>query len=269
MPQLTTMKLAEIKIESQVRKNFDEEELRRLGENIKRYGLLQPLLVRKDGVLLAGERRYRAILLMGIKEAQVIVTEKVLTDSEVRLIQLTENMHRADLSGNEKWQACAELMCMNPAWQMKDLAEHLHLDPSMVTRLLSPSKCIPTVQEALRANTITIRDCYAISQLPEEKDQQGLLNLRLAPGGKLADVEQHSRKARKASNGTAATIRVTRIKCEVPGKGATVVVSGEAISLEDMIEALGELMKEAKKASERGLDAKTFERVCRDLAKKV
>ena len=55
----------------------------------------------------------------------------------------------------------------------------------------------------------------------------------------------------------------------MPGKGATVVVSGEAISLEDMIEALGELMKEAKKASDRGLDAKTFERVCRDLAKKA
>jgi hypothetical protein len=54
----------------------------------------------------------------------------------------------------------------------------------------------------------------------------------------------------------------------VPGKGATIVVSGEAISLGDMIEAMTELLKEARKASERGLDAKTFERVCRDLAKK-
>ena len=148
MPQLTTMKLADIRTEAQVRKSFDEEELRLLGENIKRFGLLQPLLVRKDGVLLAGERRYRAMLLMGIREAQIIVTEKALSDSEVRLIQLTENMHRADLTGYEKWLACTELMCMNPEWQMKDLAEHLRLDPSMVTRLLSPSKCVPAVQQA-------------------------------------------------------------------------------------------------------------------------
>ena len=63
-------------------------------------------------------------------------------------------------------------------------------------------------------------------------------------------------------------MKVSRIKCQVPGKGATVVVSGEAISLEDMIEAMTELLKLAKKESEKGLDAKTFERVCRDLAKK-
>ena len=47
-----------------------------------------------------------------------------------------------------------------------------------------------------------------------------------------------------------------------------VVVSGEAISLEDMIEALVELLRLAKKESEKGLDARTFERVCRDLARK-
>jgi ParB/RepB/Spo0J family partition protein len=263
MPQMTTMKLADIRIEVQVRKTFDQEELRRLGENIKQYGLLQPLLVRKDGVLLAGERRCRAMLLMGIKEAQVIVTEKVLSDSEVRLIQLTENMHRSDLSGHEKWQACAELLCLNPAWQMKDLAQHLNLDPSMVTRLLSPSNCIPAWQEALAAGKVGISDCYAASKL-DAQAQAGLLALKLSGASRDA-IEQAGRKSRTS---TPNAVRVTRIKCQVPGKGATVVVSGEAISLEDMIEAITELLKEAKKASERGLDAKTFERVCRDLAKK-
>ncbi len=264
MPQMTTMKLADIKIEAQVRKTFDQDELRRLGENIKQYGLLQPLLVRKDGVLLAGERRCRAMLLMGIKEAPVIVTEKVLSDSEVRLIQLTENLHRSDLSGHEKWLACVELMGLNPAWQLKDLAEHLHLDPSMVTRLLSPSKCTPAWQEALAAGKVGISDCYAASKLDAD-EQAGLFALKLSGASRDA-IEQAGRKSR---TGPTATVKVSRIKCQVPGKGATVVVSGEAISLEDMIEAMTELLKLAKKESEKGLDAKTFERVCRDLAKKA
>jgi ParB/RepB/Spo0J family partition protein len=264
MPQLTTMKLADIKTEAQVRKTFDEEELRRLGENIKRFCLLQPLLVRKDGVHLAGERRYRAMLLMGIREAQIIVTEKVLSDSEVRLIQLTENMHRADLSGHEKWQACAELMCMNPSWQMKDLAEHVHLEPSMVTRLLSPSRCTEAWQEALAMGQVGISDCYAASKL-DPQEQAQLLALKLSGASRDA-IEQAGRK-RRNSTGTQA-VKVSRIKCPVPGNGATVVVSGEAMSLEEMIEAITELLREARKANEKGLDARTFERVCRDLAKK-
>ena len=63
---------------------------------------------------------------------------------------------------------------MNPSWQLKDLAEALHLDPSTVTRLLSPSKCIPAVQDALKQGKIGISDCYPISKLPES-EQAGLL----------------------------------------------------------------------------------------------
>jgi ParB family transcriptional regulator, chromosome partitioning protein len=262
MPQLTTMKLADLKTEAQVRKTFDEEELRLLGENIKRFGLLQPLLVRKDGVLLAGERRYRAMLLMGIREAQVIVTEKVLSDSEVRLIQLTENMHRADLSGHEKWQACAELMCMNPSWQMKDLAEHVRLDPSMVTRLLSPSKCVPAVQEALAAGKIGISDCYAISKLPEA-EQAGLLALKLK-GASRDSIEQAGRKSR---NGGSPAVKVSRLRCVLPS-GVVVQFSGEGIALEDAIEAMKDLTAELKRAIEQGLDSKTVVRVLADKAKK-
>ena len=58
-------------------------------------------------------------------------------------------------------------------------------------------------------------------------------------------------------------MRVSRIKCPLPS-GSVVQVSGAEISLDDMIEAIAELLKEAKKASEQGLDCRTFERVCRD-----
>lgn len=245
----------------QARKTFSEADLRSLGESMKAFGQLQPVGAKPDGTLLWGERRYRAAQLVGIKELQVIITDRQLADMEIRLIQLTENMLRTDLTGHEKWQACAELMCMNPHWQMKDLAEHLHLDPSMVTRLLSPSKCIPAAQEALAAGKIGISDCYAISKLPEW-EQAGLLALKLSGASRDA-VEQAGRKSRK---GQAATVKVARIKCPLPG-GTVVQISGNGISLDEAIAVAQEWVREAKKASEQGLDAKTFERVCKDKAK--
>jgi ParB family chromosome partitioning protein len=264
MPQLCSKPLSWFKTNSQVRKTFDEDDLRRLGESLK-VKQLQPVLCQPDGTIIAGERRLRAAKLAGLATLEVKIADEPLSDSQNRIWQLTENMQRADLSGHEKWLGCTELMCMNQTWQMKDLAEHLHLDPSMVTRLLSPSRCIPAAQEALATQAITIRDCYAISQVADAADQQRLLNLRLAPGGKLADLELKSKRARKPANGT--SLKVTRIRCEVPGREATVVVSGEALSLEDMIETITDLVKEAKKAADSGIDARVFEKMCRAKAK--
>ena len=261
MPQLLTKPLSWFHRDpGQPRKSFDETADRALGESMLSVGQIEPAGAKPDGTLLWGGRRLRAAELVGIKELSVIITDKPLSDSEIRIIQITENLHRADLSGYEKWQAGAVLMQMNPNWQMKDLADHLKLDPSMVTRLLSPSKCIVPVQEALKAGRLGISDCYAISKLPES--EQAELLARKLDG---ASRDQIERQVRKQRNGTPA-VRMGRIKCPLPS-GAVVQVSGNEISLDDMIEALADLLKEAKKASEEGLDCRTFERVCKDKAK--
>lgn len=263
MPQLTTKPLTFFKPDAkQARQHYDEADDRRLGESMIAHGQLQPVGAKPDGTLLWGHRRLRAAILVGLKELSVILTDKPLTDTEIRLIQLTENMHRADLTGHEKWQACAELMCMNPHWQMKDLADHLNLDPSMVTRLLSPCKCMVAWQEALAAGKVGISDCYAASKLPE-REQAGLLAMKLSGASRDA-IEQAGRKSR---NGKAAAVRVSRIRCPL-SSGAVVSISRVGISLDEAIEAAQEWVKEARKASEQGLDAKTFERVCRDKAKR-
>ncbi len=192
---LTTKPLAFFKADpNQPRKQFTEADLLSLGASMKAHGQLQPVGAMPDGTLLWGERRLRAAQLIGLKELQVIITDRKLSDSEIRLIQLTENMHRADLTGYEKWLGCAELMSLNPQWQLKELAAHLHLDPSMVTRLLSPSKCVPAWQEALKAGKVGISDCYAASKL-EEKEQSELLALKLNGASRDA-IEQAGRRNR-------------------------------------------------------------------------
>ena len=260
MAQLTTKPLSWFETNQQVRKTFDEADLRLLGESL-RHKQLQPVLAKPDGTIIAGERRYRAAKLVDLPNLMVIVTEEPLTDAEVRAIQLTENIHRADLTGHEKWQACKELLELNPGWQGKDLAEHLHLDPSSVTRLLSPSKCIVEAQEALRDGKIGISDAYALSKLPPE-DQPGLLALKLSGGSRDA-LEQAGRKKRA---GNAPAVRVPSIKVAL-ANDVSVVVKGEAIDLEQGIEALKDAIKAMSKARDNGLDAKTAQTVWRDMAK--
>jgi len=260
MSELLLKRLSWFKIdEGQPRKSFNETEDYALGESIKAHGQLQPVGAKPDGTLLWGGRRYRAAQLVGIPELWVIVTDKVLTDSEIRVIQLTENLHRANLSGYDRWRACEELMSMNPDWRAKDLAEHLKIDPSTMVRWLSPSRCTDDVKEALKVGSIGISDCYAISKLPVQ-EQAGLLALKLSG----ATRDQIERQGRKQRNGTPA-VRVHRIKCPLPC-GTVVQVAGQKLGLDDMIDALAETLKLAKRASEQGLDIKTFERVCKDTA---
>ena len=191
MAQFAIRPLAWFKVNPQVRKFFNEEDLRRLGESL-RQKQLQPVLCQPDGTLIAGERRFRAAKLVGLATLEVKIAEEQLSENQIKLWQLTENMLREDLTGFEKWTGCYELMCMNPSWHMKDLAEALKLDPSSITRLLSPSNCIVAAQKALEEGKIGISDCYAISKLPE-KEQASLLALKLS-GASRDTIEAAGRK---------------------------------------------------------------------------
>lgn len=97
--------------ESQPRKNFDEEKLHTLSQSIKEKGVIQPILVTKDGeyyTIIAGERRWRAAKLAGLKKMPVI--EKKLSDIEVMEISLIENLQREDLNPMEEAMAYKRLV---------------------------------------------------------------------------------------------------------------------------------------------------------------
>jgi len=257
----TWMRPQDIKVEPQIRKDNDPSKQEELNASVKAHGILMPLLVMISGILLAGHRRLIAALAAGLETVPVIITDRLLSDSEVLLIQLAENVHRADLSGYEKWQACAQLMQINPNWPLKELAAHLHLDPSMVTRLISPSKCIEAAQAALREGRIGISDCYAISKLPVE-DQASLLSQKLSGASRDA-IEQAGRKNRTK---VAPAVRLSRVKIAMP-EGKTVVLTGPEMSLDEVITALESALSAARRAHKDNLDVKTAEKVWRDRAR--
>lgn len=95
----------------QPRKHFNDEKLSQLAESIKQYGIVQPLIVKKDGntyKIVAGERRWRAARLAGLQTVPVIV--KDLTSKQVMEIALIENLQREDLNPIEEAEAYEKLI---------------------------------------------------------------------------------------------------------------------------------------------------------------
>jgi len=158
-------------------------------------------------------------------------------------MRATENFQRADLTDNEKFLTCKELRDANPQWQFAGPGRAICTcrrgrSPS----LMSPSKCSLAWQDALAAGRVGIGDCYAASGLPEA-DQAGLLTLKLS--GASRDAIVHA--GRKSRNGNTPSVKVTRVKCQLPS-GVCIVASGQGLSLDDLIRVARRGQKEAKKA---------------------
>lgn len=97
--QLANIALNTIVVRDQVRTKFNDESLRELGENIKVNGLIQPLVLHREGnkfVLICGERRFRAMTLIEMQEAPCFILENK-TKEELMAIQFSENQAREDL----------------------------------------------------------------------------------------------------------------------------------------------------------------------------
>ena len=96
---------------AQPRKTFNEESLREMATSVATYGVLQPLLVTEEKgryLIIAGERRFRAAYMAGLKKVPVIVRE--LTSQQIAEISLIENLHREDLNAIEAAEGMRELM---------------------------------------------------------------------------------------------------------------------------------------------------------------
>ena len=97
--QLANIPLKDIEVRDQVRTKFNDESLRELGENIKINGLIQPLVLHREGnkfVLICGERRFRAMTIINMEEAPCFILDNK-SKEELMAIQFSENQAREDL----------------------------------------------------------------------------------------------------------------------------------------------------------------------------
>lgn len=255
------LKIADLKRRPMRQQSGTEQELKALAQSWMERPV-HDIIVCPSRKVVHGHRRLEGLVLLGVTEIDVFVTDQELDEKAVLEVGLTTAIHRADLSGFDKFQACVRLLELHPDWQNQDLARCVKLDPSTVTRLLSPSKCVAEVVEALRENKIAISDAYEISKAVDREDQLRLLSLKCAGANREALAAQ-GRKQRAAAT---PAVRVSKIKCPLPS-GQVITVSGQELSLDEAIDSLKEAIKAMSKARDTGLDAKTAMAVWKDMAK--
>lgn len=155
----------------QPRKKFDEDALLELSESIKQFGVLQPLLViKKDDYyeIIAGERRWRAAKLAGVKEVPVIIGK--YTEQEIMEISLIENIQREDLNPIEEAQAYKRLLTEFNLKQ-DEVAERVSKSRTAVTNAMRLLKLNEKVQQMLIDEMLTTGHARALLAI-EDQDKQ-------------------------------------------------------------------------------------------------
>ena len=155
----------------QPRKNFDEDALQELADSIKQFGLLQPILVqdRKDYYeIIAGERRWRAAKLAGLKEVPVIIRN--YTEQEIVEISLIENIQREDLNPIEEAQAYKRLLTEFHLKQ-DEVAERVSKSRAAVTNSIRLLKLNEEVQRMVVDEMISTGHARALLAVENPEEQ--------------------------------------------------------------------------------------------------
>lgn len=155
----------------QPRKFFNEDALQELAESIKQYGVFQPLLVQKEKdyyKIIAGERRWRAAKIAGLKEIPVIVKE--LSDQEIAEIQLIENIQREDLNPIEIAEGYRQLIDKY-GFTQDELAEKISKSRTAITNTLRLLKLDERVRQMIVDELISTGHARAILSI-EDSDKQ-------------------------------------------------------------------------------------------------
>ena len=236
------------------RKIKDDEDLRDLVIDIKRRGVLVPLLVRRNGdvyPIIDGHRRHAAAVKAGLERVPCVVFDKGVTEAQIREAQLVTQLHSQALTPAEVYTGCKHWMVLHPHATARELAQAISRSEGYVSMVLSLDKCIQPVKEAAAAGLIGLKDWHAISQAGVD-EQATLLAAKLG-GASTGELQKLRRKP------GASTVRMTRVKCQM-GSGVCVTLAGEGegLTLEEVISTLNELLKEAKKQTTKGWIPRRF-----------
>ena len=174
----------------QPRKYFEPEALRELAESIGRYGILQPLTVRRgeDGYeLIAGERRLRAAKLAGLREVPCLAVQS--DEEESALLSLIENLQRQDLHYMEEAQ-CYYALLNNYNLTQEELAKRLGRSQSSIANKLRLLRLSPDVVSAIRENGLSERHARAVLKLKDEEVQLAVIKRTAEKNLSVKDTER-------------------------------------------------------------------------------
>ena len=160
----------------QPRKVFNDSSIKELSESIKEKGIIQPLIVRKKGDLyeiVAGERRWRASQLAGIKSIPVTVSE--VDETETLEVALVENLQREDISPIEEAEAYQQLI-NNHGLTHEEISKKIGKNRSTISNQLRLLKLSVNAREALVSGTISSGHARALVTLEDQTEIDEMLN---------------------------------------------------------------------------------------------
>lgn len=182
----------------QPRKDFDQAKIAELSQSIKEQGILQPITCRKreDGQyeIIAGERRWRAAQLAGLREVPVIL--KDADNKQVREWALIENIQREDLNPIEEAEAYSQLL-NDHNYTHQALAERMGKDRATITNMLRMLMLPKDIRDLLREQKISSGHAKALLSLENSELQRAIVKDILKKGLSVRAVEKEVSKAKK------------------------------------------------------------------------
>ena len=197
--EITTIKLSQIRPDSlQPRKIFQDAQIDDLAESIKKYGLLQPILVKKQDdryIIIAGERRYRACKKLGLEYVEVIIKD----DENAMLISLMENIQRENLTALEEAVAIQNIKDKYKCTH-EELSKLLGKTRVYITNKLRILNADEYTKKLLSDNNITEGHARALLGQRDVKKRQELARKILTKGLSVRQVEKSIRDESEKSS---------------------------------------------------------------------
>ena len=182
---------------NQPRKNFDDESLIELSESIKQHGLIQPILVVNRGTfyeIVAGERRWRASKLAGLKEVPVIIRD--FTEQQIVEIALIENLQREDLNPIEEAMAYRKLMT-DFKLKQEEVAERVSKNRATIANSIRLLKLCDNVRQMVIDKELSEGHARAILSVEDPQKQYEIALKIYNDKMSVRDVEKYIRNLNK------------------------------------------------------------------------
>jgi len=179
---------------TQPRLKIDEKTITELASSIKGKGLLQPIILRrkdKGYEIIAGERRFRAAVIAGLKEVPAII--KDVDEKEALEIALIENLQREDLNSLEV-ATVYERFVEEFSYTHEELAQKMGVDRSSVSNIIRLLKLPQWIKEFITEGKLTQGHARALLTLKSEKEQKRFVDRVLKEGTSVRELERQTRK---------------------------------------------------------------------------
>lgn len=197
--EVVELKLTQIEPnKNQPRKEFDRENLEVLAASIKQHGIIQPLVVQKQEngyyTIIAGERRWRAARIAGVKTVPVVVRE--YAQEKILEIALVENLQREDLNPIDEAQGYQALMDQFHLTQ-EEISKRVGKSRSAIANMLRLQGLPPAVQKLLKENKLTSGHGRTIASLDNQEEQMAFAQKIIDDGLSVRAAEEYLKKLQK------------------------------------------------------------------------